>query len=150
MKPRIIKTEKEHGAALSRIDELMEGDPALATDAGRELELLAMLVEEYEDIHEPMDDPDPVEFIKFRMEQGGLRQVDVAEYFGGRNRASEVLSRKRPLTLEMIRRLNAGLGIPAEVLILEARTEASKTVRGRPLAEGGRLSCAQGHASGTG
>lgn len=131
MKPRIIKNLEEHEEALERIDFLMEDDPSLDTDDGRELELLVMLVEQYEDVHYPIDTPDPVELIKFRMEQSGLRQVDVAEYFGGRSKASEVLSGKRPLTLRMIRKLNEGLGIPADSLIRESPSKSSNSPRRR-------------------
>ena len=84
-----------------------------------ELELWSLLVERYEQTHYPIDFPDPVDAIKFRMEQEGLRQKDLAKFFPGRNRVSEVLNRKRPLSLGMIRSLHAALGIPAEVLLRE-------------------------------
>lgn len=117
MKPRIIKTDSDHCEALDRIDALMDTDPSPDTDDGRELELLAMLVEQYEEEMFPIDEPDPVEAIKFRMEQLGLRQIDLVPYFGSRGRVSEVLNRKRPLSLAMIRKLSRGLGIPADLLL---------------------------------
>jgi HTH-type transcriptional regulator / antitoxin HigA len=120
MKARIIKTESDYEQALARIDALMDADPDPETDEGSELELLTMLVEQYEDVHFPMDLPSPVDAIKFRMEQSGLKQVDLIPYIGNKSKVSEVLSGKRPLSLNMIRKLQAGLGIPAEVLLQEA------------------------------
>jgi HTH-type transcriptional regulator/antitoxin HigA len=84
MKPRIIKTEADYEETLARIDVLMESDPEVDCDEGKELELLVMLVEQYEDIHYPMDLPSPVEAIKFRMEQAGLKQVDLIPYIGSK------------------------------------------------------------------
>lgn len=120
MKARIIKTEADYEEALARIDVLMDTDPDVETDEGKELELLVMLVEQYEDIHYPMDLPSPVEAIKFRMEQAVLKQVDLVPYIGSKSKVSEVLSGKRALSLNMIRKLHAGLGIPAEALLGEA------------------------------
>lgn len=120
MKPRIIKTQADYESALSRIDALMESDPAPDTDAGAELELLVMLVEQYEEKHYPMEMPTPVEAIKFRMDQAGLKQVDLIPYIGSKSKVSEVLNGKRPLSLNMIRNLHKGLGIPAEVLLQDA------------------------------
>lgn len=117
MNPRIIKTQADYESALSRIDALMESDPAPDTDAGAELELLVMLVEQYEAKHYPMEVPTPVEAIKFRMDQAGLKQVDLIPYIGSKSKVSEVLNGKRPLSLNMIRNLHKGLGIPAEVLV---------------------------------
>ena len=117
MKPRIIKTESDYRAALAHIDVLMEDDPGVNTEAGRDLELLVMLVEQYEDKHFPMDMPDPVAAILFRMEQAGLRQVDLVPYIGSKSKVSEVLSGKRPLSINMIKRLHVGLKIPAESLL---------------------------------
>ena len=117
MKPKIIKTEEEHAEALSRVASLMDAKPGSAREA--ELELWALIVERYEEEQFPIDLPDPVEAIKFRMEQEGLRQKDLAKFFPGKNRVSEVLNHKRPLSLGMIRSLHRGLGIPAEVLLRE-------------------------------
>lgn len=115
MKPRLIKTEREHQAVLKRIERLMDAKPG--TPKGDELELLATLVELYEEEHIPIPPPDPVEAIRFRMEQLGLKPADLVPYFGTRSRVSEVLKGRRPLTLKMIRNLHNGLGIPAESLL---------------------------------
>lgn len=115
--PKLIKTPDEHAAALRRVDELMALDPAPGTPDADELELLAHLVETYEKARFPVDLPDPVEAIKFRMEQQGLSQRDLVPYFGSASRVSEVLSRKRPLNLTAARKLHEGLGIPAAALL---------------------------------
>jgi len=117
MKPKVIKTPEEHAAALARVESLMDAKPG--TRLEEELELWSLLVERYEEEHFPIDLPDPVEAIKFRMEQEGLRQKDLEKYFPGKNRVSEVLNHKRPLSIGMIRALHRGLGIPAEVLLRE-------------------------------
>ena len=87
------------------------------------LEVLSILVEAWEDKHHPIDPPDPVEAIKFRMDQQDLSRRDMEAYLGKRQRVADVLNRKRPLSLTMIRRLNKGLGIPAEILIREIATQ---------------------------
>ncbi|KCZ54619.1 transcriptional regulator [Hyphomonas beringensis] len=112
---RPIRNDQDYDSALARIDELMTN----AVDEGDrdELEVLVTLVEAYEEQHFPIDFPTPVQAIEFRMEQESLTQADLAKYFGGRSKVSEVLSGKRPLTVKMIRALNHHLGIPAEVLI---------------------------------
>lgn len=117
MIPKLVKTEADYEAALKRIDELMNSEPD--SPHADELELLATLVEAYEDKHFSIDLPDPVEAIKFRMEQAGLTRRDLIPYIGSQSKVSEVLSGKRPLSLRMIRALNRGLGIPAEVLLRE-------------------------------
>jgi HTH-type transcriptional regulator/antitoxin HigA len=114
---RLIKTEKDYTLALKRIETLMDAEAA--TSESDELELLSTLVEMYEEKHYPIDLPDPVEAIKFRMEQLGLKQQDLIPFMGSRSKVSEVMNRKKPLTLSMMRGLNKGLGIPAEVLIHE-------------------------------
>ena len=121
MIPKIIKTEEEYENTLERIDTLMDATPG--APEGDELELLATLVELYEAEIYPIGLPDPVEAIKFRMEQQGLRQKDLVSFFGSRSKVSEVLSGLRPLSLAMIRRLHTGLGIPAEVLLQEPGAE---------------------------
>lgn len=98
----------------------METDPAPGTPKGDRLDILATLVQAYEARHFPIGAPDPVEAIKFRMEHSGLTVKDLEPIIGRPNRVYEVLSRKRPLTLAMIRRLHRSLGIPAEVLIAES------------------------------
>lgn len=138
MKARIIKTEADYEEALARIDALMDADPDSGSDEGKELELLAMLVEQYEDVHYPTDLPSPVEAIKFRMEQAGLKQADLVPYIGSKSKVSEVLNGKRPLSINMIRKLHKGLGIPADVLLGESTEqvpEAVYKVTGFPIAE---------------
>lgn len=114
---KLIKTRRDHLAALRRVDELM--DARAGTPQGDELELLSVLVELYEKQHFPCDLPDPVEAIRFRMEQAGLAPADLVPYIGSRSKVSEVLNHRRPLSIQMIRRLHKGLGIPAEVLMQE-------------------------------
>ncbi|HTD83954.1 MAG TPA: helix-turn-helix domain-containing protein [Gemmatimonadaceae bacterium] len=120
---RIIKTKQQYRRYLEEVDRLVALDPDPRTAEGARLELLAKLVEDYEKEHFKFRKPDPVEAILFRMEQQGLRQTDLAAMVGGKNRASEILSRKRPLTLAMIRALHEKLGIPSELLIQEPRAE---------------------------
>ena len=120
MKTKILKTEQEYNAACERIYKLMHsaGNP-IEPDSpeGEEIEILSLLVEKYEQEHHQLDAPDPIEAIKFRMEQMNLKQKDVAPLFGGKTRVSEVLNGKRALTLKMITLLNRYLGIPLESLI---------------------------------
>ncbi len=115
--PKVIKTEAEYQAALAHLEALMDAIPGSPEED--ELELFGLLVEKYEAEHFPIDLPDPIEAIKFRMEQQGLSKKDMVPYFGSQSKVSEVLNRKRPLSLAMIRALNEGLGIPAEVLLRE-------------------------------
>ena len=117
---KLIKTKKEYKKALARINELFN-----ATDGskGDELEILSLLVEDYENKHYPIDPPDPIEAIKFVMEQMNLKQVDVAKYFGGKNRTSEVLNRKRKLTVEMIYEIHNNLKIPLTSLVQSSKQE---------------------------
>ncbi len=117
MTPKVIKNDREHQATLERIEALMDAAPN--TPDGDELELLTTLVELYEEKQFPIDLPDPVAAIRFRMEQAGLTQQDLVPYIGSQSKVAEVLSGKRPLSLKMIRALNAGLGIPAYVLLQE-------------------------------
>ena len=110
-----IHTKKDLTRALARIDELI--DAKHGTREYDELEILSTLVEVYEEKHCPILPPDPVEAIKFRMDQLGLKQGDISKYLGGKNRASEVLSRKRPLSLRMIRNLHKNFHIPSDILL---------------------------------
>jgi HTH-type transcriptional regulator / antitoxin HigA len=116
---RIIKTDEQYRRYLAEVETLAAGDPDPDSADGSRLELLAKLVEDYEKARFEFEKPDPIDAILFRMEQQGLRQKDIADLLGGRNRASEILARKRPLTLQMIRTLCERLDIPAEVLIRE-------------------------------
>ncbi len=110
-----IKTEKDYRKALLRIDGLMDAAPN--TEAGDELDVLATLVEAYERDHFAIKSPDPVEAILFRMEQMGLDRKALEPFLGGRSRVSEVLNKKRSLSMNQIRKLHDGLGIPLENLI---------------------------------
>jgi len=114
---KIIKTEEDYNKALARIDELMDAEPN--TQEGDELELLVTLVELYEEKMYPIDMPDPIEAVKFRMEQLGLHQKDLVPFIGSKSKVSEILNKKRPLSLSMMRALHKGLGIPAEILLKE-------------------------------
>lgn len=116
---KVIRTDADHSGALAEIERLMNREPATGTPEAEELGVLSLLVEDYESKRFPVSHPDPIEAIKFRMEQQGLAQRDLVPYMGLPSRVSEVLSRKRPLTLPMIRALHAGLGIPAESLLRE-------------------------------
>ncbi len=117
MEIRPIRTEADYKATLKEVSRLMESDPDLGTPDGDRLDILATLVQAYESKHYPIDLPDPVEAIKFRMEQAGLTPKDLEPMIGRMNRVYEVLNRKRALTLPMIWKLHQGLGIPAESLI---------------------------------
>lgn len=110
-----IKTKKDYQAAMSRLETIFDAQPG--TPEGDELEVLGILIDKYEQEHYPIDYPDPIEAIKFRMEQMGYSQSDLAKVVGLKSRASEILNRKRKLTLEMIRQLHQALGIPTDVLI---------------------------------
>ena len=123
MEPRIIKTEEQYQRCLSEVERLAVHDPDPASVDGGRLELLAKLVEDFEKSRFKFRKPSPVEAILFRMEEQGLRQKDMAEMLGGKNRASEVLSGKRSLTLTMIRALYEKLAIPLELLIREPAVE---------------------------
>lgn len=117
MYPKIIHTEEEYEAALTYVEGLMDAEPG--SPAEEELELWALLIESYEEQHHPVPPPDPVEAIRFRMDQLGMKPVDLRPYIKSKSKVSEVLNRKRPLSLSMIRSLHKGLGIPTDVLIRE-------------------------------
>jgi len=117
--PKIIKTVTQYLSYLEEVKQLAAQDPPLGTPEADRLELFARLVEDYEVERFRFGKPDPVEAIRFRMEEQGLRQKDLAPILGGKNRVSEILSGKRPLTLTMVRALNEALKIPAELLIRE-------------------------------
>ena len=119
MDPRIIKTAKQHREALAEVERLAAKDPAKGSAEGDKLELMAKLVEDYEKQKFVFARPDPLSAIRFRMEEQGLRQKDLAPLLGGKNRVSEVLSGKRALTLAMVRALSETLHIPAELLVRE-------------------------------
>ena len=115
MEIKPIKTEKDYNQALQRLDAIF--DAKAGSPEGDELEVLGILIDQYENEHFPIGLPDPIEAIKFRMEQMGYNQTDLANIVGLKSRASEILNRKRKLTLEMIRQLHERLNIPTEVLV---------------------------------
>jgi HTH-type transcriptional regulator/antitoxin HigA len=114
---KVIKTEKDYQIALKRLEVIF--DSKKGSKNGDELELLSLLIDNYEKEKFPIDLPDPIDAIKFRMEQLGYSQKDLTEVIGLKSRVSEILNRKRKLTLEMIRKLHEVLGIPTEVLVRE-------------------------------
>ncbi|MFK0573863.1 ImmA/IrrE family metallo-endopeptidase [Endozoicomonas sp.] len=116
---KVIKTAEDHADAMERLMNLMDVDPAEGSVEDNELEVLAVLIEQYESEQFPTDLPDPIEAIKFRMDQQGLTQKDMKPFLGSASKTSEVLNGKRPLSLLMIRKLHKGLEIPADVLIQE-------------------------------
>lgn len=115
MEIKAIKTEQDYSDALMRLEEIF--DAKKGTKEGDELEVLGILIEKYEDKNFPIDLPDPIEAIKFRMEQMDYSQNDLAKVIGLKSRASEILNKKRKLSLEMIRNLNSIMKIPSEVLL---------------------------------
>ncbi len=118
-----IKTKRDYRRALKDIEGLMAAKRG--TPEGDRLDILVTLVGAWEAKHYPLDLPDPVEAIKYHMEQQGLAPKDLVPYIGSRNRVYEVLNRKRPLTLKMVWRLHTGLGIPAESLIKVPKEQAA-------------------------
>lgn len=122
---RPIRNDADHAAALARVSELMQA--RANTPEGDELDVLATLVDAYEAKHHPVDAPDPVAAIEFRMEQQGLSRRDLEPMIGSRARVSEVMTRKRGLTLAMVRRVRSGLGISADLLIGESGGRAKKS-----------------------
>jgi HTH-type transcriptional regulator/antitoxin HigA len=125
---RAIRSDADYEAALARIDELMDAEAG--TRAGEELDVLADLVELYEAKTEPMGFPTPLGAIRFRMEQGGLSARDLVPFMGSRAKVSEILSGKRPLTMQMARSLHANLGIPADVLLQQQGGELPSALDG--------------------
>ncbi|TVR78256.1 MAG: helix-turn-helix domain-containing protein [Chitinophagaceae bacterium] len=117
MKIKVIKTEQEYKKALARLDEIF--DAPVHSKEGDEAELLTLLIEKYEDERYPIDAPDPIEAIRFRMEQMNMSNKDLAEVIGYKSRVSEILNRKRKLSLNMIRLLHKKLRIPYESLLAE-------------------------------
>ena len=117
MEIKAIKTEKDYSLALERLEIIFHAE--VDTPDGDEAEVLSILIEKFEEEHYPIGMPDPIEAIKFRMEQMGMKQKDLAEAVGFTSRVSEILNGKRKLTLGMIRKLSSTLNIPTEVLIHE-------------------------------
>ena len=119
-----IKTEVDYKVALERIETLWDAEPN--TKKGDELAILAILVENYEGEKYKILPPDPIEAIKFRMDQTGLKKTDLARYLGGRNRSTEILNRKRSLSVRMMRALHNNLNIPAASLLAETAMTTKK------------------------
>ena len=117
---KILKTKAEHEAALKRIDALFDAKPN--TPEGDEFELLSLLIDSYEEKHYPIELPHPIEAIKFRMDQMGLRQKDLVDCFGDKSKVSDVLNLKRKLNLNYIRQLHKKLHIPLDALVADYET----------------------------
>jgi HTH-type transcriptional regulator/antitoxin HigA len=125
MEIKAIRTEQDYLAALREVSALIDLDPSLDTPAGERLDVMGTLVQAYEAKHYPIDPPDPIDAIKFRMEQSNMTVKDLVPFIGPLNRVYEVLNYKRSLSLNMIRKLSDGLHIPAEVLIRETERDAA-------------------------
>jgi HTH-type transcriptional regulator/antitoxin HigA len=119
----MIKTEKDYERALEKIEILLNADET--SENTEQLEILSILVEDYENKNYKIEAPDPIAAIKFRMEQLGLSRKDLEESIGSRGRVAEVFNRKRNLTLPMIRKLHKNLGIPTDILITETRKKSA-------------------------
>ena len=117
MEAKVIRTEEQYAAYLDEVQALISEGPKLNSKKSERLELLTVLLEAYENSKYPVESPDPIEAILFRMNEKGLKQADLVQYFGTSSRVSEVLNRKRPLTVQMIRALTIGLGISADTLV---------------------------------
>ena len=124
MKPKVLKTDRDFKAALAYVECLIDQ----SSPDESELELWSLLVENYEQSHFPIATPDPIEAIRFRLEQAGLQTADLLPYLQSKSKISEVMNRKRPLSLTMIRALHDGLKIPAAILVQES---AAPTTRAR-------------------
>ena len=130
---RPINTQQDYEAALALVESLMDAEPGTPED--EQLDALATLIQAYEDQHYPVGLPDPIDAIRVRMAEKNLRPRDLEPMIGTRGRVSEILARKRPLTLPMIRRLSRGLDLPAEILIQEIRTPDAPLVSRRSAAK---------------
>lgn len=115
MIPKIIKTEDQYEATLSRVDEIFDAIPG--TPEGDELELLLLVIKDYEDRHYPVPVPDAIEVIKLKMMEAGLKAADIEPLIGKKSYVSKVMNRKKPLTADMMRALHKHLGIPADILL---------------------------------
>jgi HTH-type transcriptional regulator/antitoxin HigA len=132
---RVIHTDTEHREALAALDRLLVLDPEPGTPDADELELLALTIESYEKERLSIAPPDPVDAIRFRMDQAGLSRRDLVPYLGSKSKVSEVLSGKRSLSLRMIRHLHEGLGIPLEVLVGKTREPGNRPANPRSSSE---------------
>lgn len=130
MNAKVIRSEEQHQEYLLEIQRLIACEPQPGSEMAERLELLSVLVEAYENQKYPIEAPDPISAILFRMQEQGLKQADLVPYFGTRSRVSEVLGRKRPLTVNMIRALSSGLGISTETLVGVEVTEVAQSEKG--------------------
>ncbi len=121
MQPKILQTPADHRAALDQVEALMDAAPGSADE--QTLELWTLLIENYEAKHQPVPPPDPIEAIRFRIDQLGLKAGDLTAYIPSKSKVSEVLNHKRPLSLSMIRALQSGLGISADILVQETQAD---------------------------
>lgn len=117
MKLRVIKTKKEYGTALEMADGLFDKKVSKNSPEGEELQVLLLLIKQYEDVHFPVPVPDPIDAIKAKMEERGLKNKDLVESIGAKGYVSAILNKKKPMTLEIARIFHRKLGIPAEVLL---------------------------------
>ena len=139
MKLKIIRNEEMYDEALAFVSSLMDAKPGSKQE--EELELWSLLIEQYEKEHHPIEDPDPIEAIRFRMDQLGLHRKDLEPFIGQKSKVSEVLNRKRPLSLPMIRSLHSFLGIPAAVLVREVTLpRVKKPASSKPFGKSKRRS----------
>lgn len=119
MEIKLIETEEEYNQIIKRIDKLF--DAPKGSKQANELDLLVLIVNKYEEENYPIEEPDPIEYIKIRMEEMGLKATDLVPYIGNKGNVSKVLNRKRGLSIEMIRNLHKGLGFPLDILITEPK-----------------------------
>lgn len=131
MKIKVIHNDEAHEAAVSELERIMDSDPQPGTEAFDQIELLALVIKDYETRRYRLDAPDPIEAIKFRLEQQGLTRKDLERVLGSRARVSEVLNGRRPLSISMVRNLHDALQIPADVLIQQPRV--GRKARNNPV-----------------
>lgn len=124
VKPKILKTRADHRAALDIVESLMDAKPGSSEE--QSLELWTLLIEDYEAKHHPVPPPEPIEAIRFRMDQLGLKASDLTAFIPSKSKISEILNRKRPLSISMIRALQSGLGISADILVQETHSNYGK------------------------
>ena len=123
-----IRTEQSYDEALDRVDVLMDLDPKMGSEEGDELEILVMLIEKYEEKFWNIEEPDPIEAIKVRMEQMHLKQKDLVPFIGNKSKVSEVINGKIGLSLSMISKLSVGLHLPLELLIQSSKTNVNEKI----------------------
>jgi HTH-type transcriptional regulator / antitoxin HigA len=124
---RLLRSEADYNVALKEIERYFENEPKPDTAEGDRFDLLALVIEDYERKHWPIDPPDPIYAIRYRMETGGYTQADLGRLLGSRQRASDILARKRPLTMGMAWKLHREWGIPAEALISPTRARGRRS-----------------------